>query len=61
MGNNSALSIGTEHIEVQKEIVSQTQLRDKITFGTQTNVPTVAPAKIIFSSVIMPEIMSIRI
>ena len=45
MGNNSALSIGTEHIEVQKEIVSQTQLRDKITFGTQTNVPTVAPAK----------------
>lgn len=45
MGNNSVLSIGTEHIEVQKEIVSQTQLRDKITFGTQTNVPTVAPAK----------------
>ena len=45
MGNNSALSIGTKHIEVQKEIVSQTQLRDKITFGTQTNVPTVAPAK----------------
>ena len=45
MGNNSALSIGTEHIEVQKEIVGQTQLRDKITFGTQTNVPTVAPAK----------------
>ena len=45
MGNNSVLSIGTEHIEVQKEIVSQTQLRDKITFGTQTNVPIVAPAK----------------
>ena len=45
MGNNSVLSIGTEHIEVQKEIVSQTQLRDKITFGAQTNVPTVAPAK----------------
>lgn len=45
IGNNSVLSIGTEHIEVQKEIVSQTQLRDKITFGTQTNVPTVAPAK----------------
>ena len=45
MGNNSAMSIGTEHIEIQKEIVSQTQLRDKIIIGAQTNVPTVPPAK----------------
>lgn len=43
VGNMSALSIGTESIFVEKEVVSDAQLRDKITFGTNSDVPVSPP------------------
>ena len=45
VGNKSALSLGTDSIFVEKELVSETQLRDKIIFGTNSNVPVSPPQK----------------
>jgi Phage Tail Collar Domain len=43
VGNMSALSVGTESIFVEKETVSKSQLRDRIIFGSNSNVPVTPP------------------
>lgn len=43
VGNESPLALSKDSVFVKKEIVSNTQLRDKITFGMTSNVPVDAP------------------